>query len=182
MKIVIGVTGASGVVLAQELLKNLKSHETHLIISSSAKKIIKHESNSLEKIKSLANFYYHENDLEAKISSSSNLLDAMVIVPCSMKTLSSIANGFSNNLITRVAENMLRFNQKLILVPRETPLSLAALENMVKVKKAGAILIPPNMAYYYQPKNLSDVNNFFLGKILDSLRIKHNLYRRWKEK
>ncbi len=182
MKIVIGITGASGVILARELLKNLKNHETHLIVSKPAKKVVKYELGSLGKIKNLANFCYEENELEAKISSSSSLLDAMVIVPCSMKTLSAIANGFSHNLIIRCAENILRFNKKLILVPRETPLSLAALENMRKAKIAGAIILPPNLAYYHKPKSLQDIDNFFVGKILDSLEINHKLYRRWKGK
>lgn len=182
MKIAIGITGASGIIIAKELLKNLKEQETHVVVSQNAKKIIPHELGSLPKIKNLANFFYEDHNLEAKISSSSFILDAMVIVPCSMKTLSAIAHGFSHNLITRCAENILRFNKKLILVPRETPLSLPALENMKKAKIAGAIILPPNVAYYPQPQSLEDMNNFLVGKILDSLEIKHNLYQRWKGK
>lgn len=184
MKIVIAVTGASGVVLAKKLLENLKKeeeHETHLIISENAKKVISHELSKKESnFEKLATCFYKENDLNSRLASSSFLLDSMVIVPCSMKTLAAIANGFSDNLIARCAENILKFNKKLILVPRDTPLSFSAIENMKKLKIAGAIILPPNMAYYYKPKTIEDVTNFFVGKILDAIGIKNNLYRRWE--
>lgn len=182
MKIAVGVTGASGVIIAKKLLENLKEHETYLIISKSAKKVIFHElsSSEEEEIRKLAKFFYEEDDLEAKISSSSFTLDSMIIVPCSMKTLAAIAHGFSSNLITRCAENILKFNRTLIMVPRDTPLSLSAIENMKKLKLAGAIVLPPNMAYYYSPKSVSEVTNFFVGKILDALKLEHNLYERWE--
>lgn len=181
MKIVVAVTGASGAVIAQRLLENLKEHETHLIISKTAKKVIDYEIGSEKEIKKLAKFFYEEDDLTAKLSSSSFILDAMIIVPCSMKTLAAIANGFSQNLITRCAENFLKCNRKLIVIPRDTPLSLAAIENMKKVKIAGAIVLPANVAYYHKPKKVDDITNFFVGKILDVLNIKHNLYKRWRE-
>ncbi|RLI90674.1 MAG: hypothetical protein DRO65_02435, partial [Candidatus Altiarchaeales archaeon] len=99
--------------------------------------------------------------------------------PCSMKTLAAIAHGYSNNLITRVADNALRLGKKLILVPRETPLSYQAIENMRLLKLLGAIIIMPVIAYYTKPKTIEDVTNFIVGKILDSLGMEHDLYNRW---
>jgi len=104
----------------------------------------------------------------------------MAIVPCSMKTLSGIAHGYADNLILRAAENVLRLGRRLVVVPRETPLSLADIENMRRVKLAGAIVLPPNMAYYYRPQTVGEVTDFFVGKILDVLGIEHRLYKRWE--
>lgn len=181
MRVIIAVTGASGITLADKLLKFLKitKYEIHLIISESANKVIKHELPEFHAEK-LADFLYKEDDLEARISSSSYRVDAMVIIPCSMKTLSAIANGFSDNLITRSAENILKLGKRLVVVPRDTPLTLAAIDNMKKLKLAGAVILPPNMAYYYKPRTVDDVTNFFVGKILDVLDIEHKLYKKWK--
>lgn len=179
MRIVIAITGASGAVLGKRLLENLKGEETHLIVSESAKKIIEYELESLEEITKLATHTYKEEELHSSIGSSSQPVDSMVIIPCSLKTLSAVANGFSDNLITRCAENILKMGKKLVVVPRDTPLSLAAIENMKKLKLAGALIVPPNMAYYYKPETLDDVTNFFVGKVLDSLGIENSLYRRW---
>ncbi|MEM4347362.1 MAG: UbiX family flavin prenyltransferase [Candidatus Altiarchaeota archaeon] len=180
MKIVVAITGASGVIVAKKLLENLKEHETHLIITENAKKVISYELPN-EKLEKLASFFYDENDLNSRLSSSSFIADAMVIVPCSMKTLAAIANGFSENLVSRCAENFLKCNRKLIVVPRDTPLSLSAIENMRKLKLAGAIILPMNVAYYHKPKSVDDITNFFVGKILDMLNLENKLYRRWKE-
>lgn len=182
MRVIIAVTGASGVVLGKRLLDVLRDtkHEIHLIISESAKKVIKHELGKIDEIERPADFLYKEDDLEARISSSSYRVDAMVIIPCSMKTLSAIANGFSDNLITRSAENILKLGKNLVVVPRDTPLTLAAIDNMKKLKLAGAVILPPNMAYYYKPRTVDDVTNFFVGKILDVLDIEHKLYKKWK--
>lgn len=181
MKIIVAITGASGVILGRGFLGAVRGkHEIHLIISESAKKVIKHELGKIDEIERPADFLYKEDDLEARISSSSYRVDAMVIIPCSMKTLSAIANGFSDNLITRSAENILKLGKKLVVVPRDTPLTLAAIDNMKKLKLAGAVILPPNMAYYYKPRTVDDVTNFFVGKILDVLDIEHKLYKKWK--
>lgn len=181
MRLIVAITGASGVILGKRLLEFLRGREeVHLIISESAKKVIKHELGNPKQIEKLADFLYKEDDLEARIASSSCRIDAMIIIPCSMKTLSSIANGFSDNLITRSAENILKLGKRLLVVPRDTPLTLAAIGNMRKLKLAGAIILPPNMAYYYKPETVDDVTNFFVGKVLDILEIEHNLYRKWK--
>jgi len=181
MKIVVAITGASGVVLGLHLLKNLKDFSCYVILSDAAKKICRHEVIDVNEIESLAHRLYSEDDIEADLSSSSftAMMNSMIIVPCSLKTMSAIANGFCDNLITRCAENFLKFNQRLIIVPRDTPLSLSAIENMKKIKMSGGIIIPPNMAYYYKPESIDDVTDFFVGKILDALGIEHTLYRRW---
>ncbi len=180
MKLIIAITGASGSIIGKRLAEVLRNHEIHLIISKSAEKVMKYELQDCKSIKKLSEFNYGEDEIQARISSSSQLVDAMVIAPCSMKTMAAIANGFSHNLITRCAENILKSGKKLIVVPRDTPLSLQAIENMRKLKLMNAIILPPNMAYYYKPKTVDDVTNFFVGKILDALDIEHNLYNKWE--
>jgi 4-hydroxy-3-polyprenylbenzoate decarboxylase len=179
MRIAVGVTGASGIAIALKLLENLKKHETHLITSRGAEEVALHEGVGLDALRKCASRFYDEGDIAAPLTSSSFRLDAMVIVPCSLKTLSAMANGYSGNLITRAAENCLKMNWKLIVCPRDTPLSLPALENMRTLKLAGACILPPNMAYYYKPKTVDDVTSFFVGKILDVLDIEHQLYKKW---
>lgn len=183
MRIIVAVTGASGVVIGVRLIEELVKggHEAHVIVSDGARNVAKYEGvSSLKDIEKIASNVYDENDLAASIASSSNIIDAMIVVPCSMKTLSAIANGYSDNLIVRAAENALKMNWQLIVVPRDTPLSLAAIENMRKIKLAGGIILPPAVAYYPKPKKIDDVTDFFVGKILDTLKIEHNLYRKWK--
>jgi 4-hydroxy-3-polyprenylbenzoate decarboxylase len=176
MRVIVAITGGSGVIIAQRLLQNLGQHEVHLIVSDAAKRVMAHE---LTDPALPATFRYAEADIDACISSSSNPIDAMVIVPCSMKTLSAVATGYADNLVARAAENALRMGRKLILVPRETPLSLAAIENMRAVRLAGGIILPPNVAYYFQPRTVDDITDFFVGKILDVLGIDHSLYHCW---
>ncbi len=176
MRLIVAVTGASGAVLAVKLLEQLTDHEVHVLVSDAAHRVLLHELGTAD----LPTAHRHgENDWDSPLASSSFVADGMVIVPCSMKTLAMVAHGLSTNLIGRAAENTLRTGRKLILVPRETPLSLAAIENMRLAKLAGAILLPPNMAYYFHPKTLDDMNAFIVGKVLDILGVPHTLYRRW---
>jgi len=182
MRIVVAVTGASGTVIAKRLLENLKGHVVHLIVSGGAKEVARHEKVSVPAMERLARKIHGEHDMHSPLASSSNLVDAMVIVPCSMKTLSAVANGYADNLITRAAENVLKMGGKLIVTPRDSPLTLAAIENMRSLKLAGAIILPPNIAYYSEPATIDDVTDFLTGKILDALRIDHKLYKRWNTK
>jgi 4-hydroxy-3-polyprenylbenzoate decarboxylase len=177
VKICVAITGASGVILGQRVLENLSGHETHLIVSESAWRVIGLELGRHAQLN--ATYQYENTDIAAPLSSSSFLLDAMVVVPCSLKTLAGIAHGYADNLILRAAENAIRLNRRLVVVPRETPLSLSAIENMRQVRLAGAIVLPPVMAYYYAPQSVDDVTNFLVGKILDALGVEHQLFRRW---
>jgi 4-hydroxy-3-polyprenylbenzoate decarboxylase len=181
-RIVVAITGASGAVLAKRLLENLTEHEVYLIVSRASQEVIAHELGPTTNVEAVlpAAARYAEDDLTAPLASSSFLVDAMVVVPCSMKTLSGIAHGYAANLIVRAAENVLRLGRRLVVVPRETPLSLSAIENMRSVRLAGGIILPPVMAYYYRPQTVDEVTDFFVGKILDVLGIEHKLYRRWQ--
>jgi 4-hydroxy-3-polyprenylbenzoate decarboxylase len=182
MEIVVAITGASGVVIGTRLLEVLaeqSAHKVHLLISSGAEAVIEHEIGS--EIALPATHRWAVSDLSAPIASSSRAPEAMVVVPCSMKTLSAIAHGYSDDLIVRTAEIMQRLGRPLILMPRETPLSLPAIDNMHKAKLAGAIIMPPVVAYYPQPKTVADITDFFVGKVLDVLGLEHELYRRWGE-
>jgi len=180
--IIVALTGASGIIYGVKLLEALKELkiETGLLISNPAREVIKHESDkSFEEIKKLANKYYEVNDISSEINSGSCLFDSLVIVPCSMKTLSSIANGYADNSITRVADVALKESRKTIIVPRETPLRSVHIENMLKISKEGAVILPAMPAFYNKPQTLEDSANFIVGKILDSLNIPNNLYNRW---
>lgn len=175
MKVVIAITGASGAVYGTRLIQVLKEQkiETQCIISKAAKLIIKHEREETP------GECYEEGDIEAPLSSGSYRFDAMVIAPCSMKTLAAIANGYASNLITRCADVAIKEGRRLVIVPRETPLSSIHLENMLKLAKIGVVILPAMPAFYPKPKKIQDMVDFVVGKILDSLRINNTLYRRW---
>jgi 4-hydroxy-3-polyprenylbenzoate decarboxylase len=177
MNIVVAITGASGSIVGLKLIEELrkKKFEVKTIVSNAGKKVLKEETN-------LAfNSDYEEDEIEADISSSSNKVDAFVICPCSMKTLSSIANGYANNLIIRLADTQLKMKRKLIVCPRETPYNLMHIENMRKIILAGGEICPLNVSYYSKPKTIDDITNFFVGKVLDLLGIDNALYKRWKQ-
>lgn len=182
-KMIVAITGASGVnygIKFLEVLKNL-GLETHLILSNTGKKIITIEGHlSVSEVEKLASYVYHEDDIGSALASGSFIVDSMVVVPCSMGTLSAIAHGFENNLIKRAAGCALKQGKKLVIVPRETPLSIIQLKNMLKVAKAGAIILPAMPAFYPQPKTIKDLEDFICGKILDVLGIDHQLYKRWE--
>jgi 4-hydroxy-3-polyprenylbenzoate decarboxylase len=183
-KIVIGFSGASGIIYGIRLLEVLHSIniQTFLIVSEWAKKNIEIETDkTLEYVKSLSSINYDNFKLDASVSSGSFLHDGMVIVPCSMKSLSSIANGYDDTLISRAASVTLKESRKLILVPRETPLSRIHLENMIKVQDAGAIILPAMPGFYHKPSTINEIVDHLVGKILDQLRIKHDLFTRWKD-
>jgi flavin prenyltransferase len=189
----IGITGASGAIygirLAQEILKN--GHKIHLVVTEAGWQVFKEElewdtsDRDLlieEKFAAFGRerFFYHTlRDFNAPIASGSYQNDGMIIIPCSMGTLSGIAHGASGNLLERTADVMLKENRKLILVPRETPLHKIHLENMLKVAEAGGKIIPAMPGFYHLPKSLDDIVDFLVGKVLDNIGIQHELFTRW---
>jgi 4-hydroxy-3-polyprenylbenzoate decarboxylase len=181
LEIVIGISGASGVGYGIRLLQVLQGSVVHLVMTDSARKIIKVETNfSPEDVEDLADHVYAEDDFTAPIASGSYRFDAMVIIPCSMKTLAGVASGMSDNLIGRSAEICLKDRRRLVIVPRETPLSLIQLRNMVSVTEAGAVVLPACPAFYSRPQNLEDLFDVLVGRVLDSIGVENNLYPRWK--
>lgn len=185
--IVIAITGASGVIYGVELLKALKklNIETGLLVSDPAKIVMKYELNAdsydFEEIKSLADHYFEANEIDSSINSGSFKFDSLVIIPCSMKTVSAIANGYASNSISRVADVALKERRELILVPRETPLRDVHLENMLRISKEGGIILPAMPAFYHNPENIKDMTDFIVGKILDVLKIDNEMFKRWEK-
>jgi flavin prenyltransferase len=182
MRLVVAITGSSGVIYGTktlEALYNLKI-ETHLVLSEWGEKNIKFETSyTIDYIKSLATVHYDINNMAAAISSGSFLTDGMIIVPCSMKTLSSIANGYDDNLISRAAAVAIKESRKLVVVPRETPLSRIHLENMLKLSQIGAVVLPAMPGFYHKPNSMDDLIDHIVGKILDQFRIGQDMFRRW---
>lgn len=183
MEIVVGVTGATGTIYAVKLLEALKGAEnvnTHLIMSEWAIKNLEIETGySLDYLKSLASYVYDNRNLGEKTSSGSFITEGMVILPCSMKSLSSIANGYDDNLISRTAGVMIKEDRKLILCPRETPLSAIHLENMLKLSRIGVRMVPPMPAFYNNPQTIEDIVNHHVMKVLDQFGIQYDKAKRW---
>lgn len=181
--IVVAITGASGVIYGIRLLEALKelNIENSLVISDAAKTVINSETDyEIKDILKLADNYYEFNDLTASINSGSFKFDSLAIVPCSMKTLSSIANGYGDNTITRVADVSLKERRTTVIVPRETPLRTAHIKNMLTLSQEGAIILPAMPGFYSNHSTVDDQINFVVGKILDSLNIENNLFKRWE--
>jgi len=179
MKIVIGMTGASGATIGLRLLEVLDA-EKHLIISEEARKIIELETElSGEDAETNADLVYENSDLGSALSSGSYRYDAMVVAPCSMSTLSKISTGISDNLITRCASVCLKEHRPLVIVPRETPISAVHLRNMAYLAELGAFVLPASPAFYPRPKSVEDMIDFIVGRVLDVLGIDNDLYQRW---
>ena len=182
-RIVIGVTGASGIIYAIDLIKRLKADptiETHGIISDWAKQNLKLESDVSLK-EEMLDYHYSNRDLGAAVASGSFLTDGMVIVPASMKTVAGISMGFGDNLISRAADVTLKEQRKLVIVPRETPLNAIHLENLTKLARLGVQIIPPIPAFYSQPKTIDDLVAHQSMKLMDALGIENHVSRRWKD-
>ncbi|RFA32970.1 phenolic acid decarboxylase subunit B [Virgibacillus dokdonensis] len=185
MRIVVGISGASGAIFGIKILESLHELgvETYLIISDWAKATINLETNySLKEVESLATVVHSKNNLAASVSSGSFRVDGMIIAPCSMKTLASIRVGFSDNLISRTADVMLKEHKKLILLTRETPLNTIHLENMLALSQMGVVILPPTPAFYNNPSCIDDVVNHIVARTLDQLDIENDLTKRWESK
>lgn len=177
------MTGASGVQYGIRLVEALNGNaETHLILSEQARELVEFETDTnVNDLLKLSTFHYADDDFMAPVASGSFRWDAMVIVPCTMKTLSSVANGFGDTLIGRAADVTLKEGRKLILVPREMPLNLIHLENMVKAQQAGSVVMPACPGFYNKPKTIDDLINNVVGRILDQLGIDNDIFQRWGE-
>ncbi|BAC24460.1 ubiX [Wigglesworthia glossinidia endosymbiont of Glossina brevipalpis] len=183
--LIIGISGASGVIYGIRLLKILKelnSVITHLIISDSAKKTLSLETNlSLNNIYNMSNVIHNINDISDNISSGSYKTIGMIILPCSIKTLSGIVNSYNDNLLIRAADVVLKEKRKLLLGVRETPLHIGHLRLMTLASEMGAIIMPPMPAFYYNPKNIDDIINHTVGRFLDkfNFNISNKILKRW---
>ena len=182
--VLVAITGASGVDLAVILLQQLKKNglETELVMTKMAEKIIDIETDyKVSQIIELSDKSYDVDDLTAGPASGSYKNNIMIIIPCSMKTLAAIANGYADNLITRAADVVIKERRKLILVVRESPFSAIHLENMLKLSRLGVIIAPPIPSYYIKPKNIKELNEYFVGRILDHIGVDSGI-KRWGNK
>lgn len=194
-RLIVGITGASAGVYGVRLLQVLTEQqdiEIHLTISSSGARALSEELQlevdldnfkleSLIGVSSPRVIYHHESDIAAPIASGSFRTEGMVVVPCSMGSVASIAGGMSRNLIQRAADVCIKENRKLVIVPRETPLSPIHLENMLKLSRLGVCVLPAMPGFYHYPKDVDDLLNFVVTKILDQFGIDAKLIQRWKE-
>jgi len=184
MKLVVGITGSTGVIYGVRLLQVLKEKNihTHLIFTEWAKKCLAMETNfTVDEVKSLATTVSDESNMASSISSGTHKMDGMIVIPCTMKTLSSIAVGYDETLVARAAGVTLKESRKLVLVTRETPLTAINLENMLKLARLGVIILPPVPGFYTKPKTIDEIVNHTIGKCLDQFDIEHDLYKRWGE-
>lgn len=192
-RFVVGVSGASGIILAKRLIVALATsgHFVELVMSQEALytaslELGKESSSALKFVKQMPqevqdNVTIHPiQDIGCSIASGSYLVDGMIIIPCSMTTIAALAVGLGDNALRRAADVTLKEKRPLIIVPREAPLSTLHLENLLKLSQLGATIIPPMPGWYAEPKTIEDVENFVVGKVLDILHIDHSLYKRWK--
>ena len=181
-KIIVGISGATGVVYGVRMLKVLFDCgvETHLIITSSAiKNLLIETEYTMADLEPFASTIYDVDDVGASIASGSFQIDGMVIAPCSIKTLSAVANSFNYNLLVRAADVNLKERRKLVLLVRETPFHEGHLDLMMRVTRMGGIIMPPVPAFYHMPKTIEDIINQSVGKVLDLFGIDASLFRRW---
>ena len=184
MKLIVGITGSTGVIYGVRLLQALKEKkvQTHLILTEWAKKCLAMETDfTPDEVKSLATTVSDEANMAASVSSGTHKIDGMIVIPCTMKTLSSIAVGYDETLIARAAGVTLKESRKLVLVPRETPLTAINLENMLKLARLGVVILPPVPGFYTKPKTIDEIVDHTVGKCLDQFNIEHDLYKRWGE-
>ncbi|MBQ7263749.1 MAG: UbiX family flavin prenyltransferase [Synergistaceae bacterium] len=183
-RIVVGISGGSGAVYALALLGQLRSLsvETHLVVSRMGALVMRHECDvSLDELKGWADRWYDDDDLAAPISGGSFGTSGMAIVPCSMKTLASVAGGLSESLLARAADVTLKERRRLVLVTRESPLSAIHLENMLRATRCGAIVMPASPGFYHRPETVAEMVVSFSGRVLDALGLEHDLTQRWGE-
>ena len=182
-KIVGGITGASGSVYAVRLIDVLREQgiEVHVVITDSGQRVLDYECGvTMEELSRRVDVLYPNTDVGAAIASGSFRMDAMVILPCSMKTAGAIAHGVTDDLLTRAADVTLKEGRRLLLVPRETPMHEIHLENLLRLARAGAVIMPAAPGFYHRPETLDGLVNMMVGKILDRLGIEAELFTRWR--
>ncbi|MGA8030196.1 MAG: UbiX family flavin prenyltransferase [Bryobacteraceae bacterium] len=182
MRVVVGITGASGAIFGVRALEalNTLSVETHLILSRWSRTTITHETGySLDQVEKLASFVHHEDNQSASISSGSFKTEGMIVAPCSMKTLAAIRIGYGDTLICRAADVVLKERRKLVLVARESPFSEIHLENMLALTRMGAVIFPPVPAFYNRPKDIDAMVNHIVGRLLDQFGLEMPGMARW---
>lgn len=185
LPVVVAMTGATGAIYGIRLLEVLRELEveTHLVVSRWAEATIKTETDRrVDDVRALASVVYDEDDLAAPPASSGFVTAGMVVAPCSMRTLAAVANGFSDNLVQRAAAVHLQERRRLLLLARESPLSVIHLENMLRVAKAGAVVAPPVPAFYAKLHSLDEMVDHTVGRALDQLGVEHERIRRWGER
>jgi 4-hydroxy-3-polyprenylbenzoate decarboxylase len=181
-RLIVGMTGSTGAIFGIRLLEALKHSEveSHLIISKWAQRTIEHETrHSLEQVRALATVVHSQGDMGASISSGSFITEGMVVIPCSVRTLGGIANGYGEHLVHRAADVILKERRRLVLVVRETPLSEVHLENMLKLARMGVVMLPPMPAFYNHPKTVDDVIDHIVFRVLDQFGIAAPFAKRW---
>jgi 4-hydroxy-3-polyprenylbenzoate decarboxylase len=182
MKIIVGITGATGAIYGVRILERLREAgaETHLVISRWGARTLLHETPySREQVESMASAAYAPGDMGAAISSGSFRTDGMVIAPCSAKTLAAVAHGFGENLVHRAADVVLKERRRLVLVVREAPLNDIHLENMLKLSRMGAVVLPPMPAFYSRPRTVDDIVNHTVSRVLDQFGLDASGVERW---
>lgn len=178
MKIIVGISGASGVAIGARMVQWLRertNHGVHVILTRAAREIMGIEMGAAPDLGPV----HEEDDFASPLASSSFMADAMLVAPCSMKTLAGIAHGYQSTLLVRAADIMLKMRRPLVLLPRETPLSLPVAENMAAAIRAGAVVLPPMLAFYHEPQSVQDMVDFVVGKALDAAGVDNDLYKRW---
>jgi flavin prenyltransferase len=183
-RIVVGISGASGSVYGYAALQALRSSadvETHLVLSSAARRTIELETElTARRFEALADVVYRDDDLAASIASGSFLTEGMLVIPCSIKSASAIAYGFDANLLARSADVCLKEKRRLVLVVRESPLHLGHLRALAQLVEMGAVILPPIPAMYARPRSVEDIVNHTVGKALDQFGVEHKLFKRWE--
>lgn len=185
MRLVIGITGASGAIYAKRLLEVLKAKkvEVDLVITPAGEYTIKYELGvTSEELCTLATECWDNSDTAADIASGSQLRDGMVIVPCTMDVVAKMAHGISDTLLLRSFDVMLKENRRILIVPRETPLNENHLENLLRLKRMGVIVLPPMATFYHLPESIMDLVDFIVARILDQFEIPHRLVERWEKR
>ncbi len=184
MRLIVGISGASGVVLGYHMLRALKAYpecETHLVISEGARVTFGLETDlKIEDVEKMADFVHSNKNLAASISSGSFKTDGMIVIPCSMKTLSGIATGYAENLLIRAVDVCLKENRKVILVPREMPFGKLHIRNMKEASDLGCVIIPPILTFYNNPHTIEEQINHIIGKILMQFGLDHKKFIAWE--